>query len=803
MIWWRFLTLLGAYSGYRKRVARQNGTELSAPKRPIHRKRAKPTPPKNKLTKHHFVQKDTYQCALGICWIEGFSWEVNMKGILHKGMYITIIFVFGILPASEVFGETNEKVEMLESTTITVTARKAEESARDVPFSLTVIGGTELENRRLKSFEDALRQTPGVEIRTYGSVNTDVMRIRGVGSLYHIGSEDASVLINLDGVPQSLGTASMSIMDIERMEVMKGPQGTLMGRNSEAGAVNIITRKPTRHLEGYIKGEYGTENTFDTETAVSGPVTETLSARFAAKYSGYDSQVEYYGTDEPISEPRDIAVRGTLLWEPTEKTDATLTLGYEEKSDRTEFMLLAPYEDKQEIDLPKDSLDSDKDSHRATLDVTHEFGNMIFTSVTGYMREDSTEDRLMYDKLLFNALMGMNVTEGDALRKSSMDTYYQEFRLSSKPENDVFWVAGANYYRSDRNLSNSYDYKYIVDYMAMNGEIDSDFKTTDYGIFGEITYPVTRRLKITGGLRYTWDKKEYESDWTPSSTNPFAADYGPASDSDDMSSSFATGRASVSYAVNENLNTYFTYARGYKAEAYQDLPTGYIFSGNNSDLIVDAAKINSYELGMKMETADGRAGVNVALFFNDIKDDHVSFVDMKTLQNKVDNNDTETRGVEVEGFWRPGSGFTITAGGGYTDAEITGVPKTSQDVKEGNAIPDSPKWNATVSVSHNLSLPPFWGMKSPSLFTSVTNRYVGKREADSANSLQFDAYNKLDFRMGIMSEHVEFYVWGDNLLDEIYDLYGYNLGTSASGGNVIAGAPSRGRRIGVGAAYYF
>ena len=400
---------------------------------------------------------------------------------------------------------------------------------------------------------------------------------------------------------------------------------------------------------------------------------------------------------------------------------------------------------------------------------------------------------------------GMDSTEGDfTLREMSADTLYQEFRLSSKPEDDVFWVAGFNFYQSDRNLTNSYDYEHIMGYMAMNGSIDSNFKTTDYAVFGEATYPLTDRFKLTGGLRYTWDNKEYESDWMPAATNPFAGYYGPASDSDEMDSSFLTGRASVSYAVSDNINTYFTYARGHKAKAYQDLATEYIFLGDNADLVVDAATIDSYELGMKLETTDKYAGVNVALFFNDIKDDHVSYVDLTTMSNKVANNDTETKGLEIEGFWRPGNGFTITVGGGYTDAEITCVPETSMDVKEGNDVPFTPNWNATVSISHNLPLPSFWGMQSPSLFATATNRYVGDRKGDAANSFELDAYNKLDFRMGIMSEHLEFYVWGDNLLDEIYDLYGYNLGTSAvDGSDVIVGGPARGRILGVGVAYYF
>jgi iron complex outermembrane receptor protein len=717
---------------------------------------------------------------------------------------LTLVFISAnALWAGEIETSAEQKEVTIDS--ITVTARKAEESAKDVPFSLTVIDGLELENRRLKSIEDALRQTPGVEISTLGGINTDAIRIRGVGSLHSIGIDDTSVLINLDGMPQSLGMASMSAMDIERMEVLKGPQGTLMGRNSEAGAVNIITRKPTRHLEGYVRGEYGTKNTFDIETAISGPVTETLSARLAAKYAGYDNQIEYHGTNDPISRPWDVSVRGTLLWEPTKKTDITLTLGYEEKNNRTEALVLIPYEDKQKMDMPKGALDGSKDSQRSTLEITHDFDNLILTSTTGYTHWDSFEDRLVYDRLIANALFGMNIVEGDdVVRKYDVDAYYQEFRLSSKPESDVFWVTGVNLYHSDKKVLNIYDYQHIMKYRAMNGEIDSDFNTTDYAIFGEITYPATTKLKLTGGLRYTWDKKEYESDWTPSSTNPYAGDFGPASDSDEINSSFVTGRASVSYAFTENINTYITYARGHKSKAFQDLATEYIFTGDNSDQIVEGADIDSYEIGLKMETPDKKAGVNLALFFNDIKNDHIQYVDMNTLTSKVGNNDTETKGVEIEGFWKPGNGFTITAGGGYTGAEITDVPATSQNVKKGNAVPEAPEWNATISVSHQLNLPPFWGMRSPSLFTSVTNRYVGKREADAANTFQLDAYNKLDFRMGIMGEHIEFYAWGDNLLDEIYDLYGWRVGTSAlNGRDVFAGAPSRGRVLGLGIAYYY
>ncbi|WP_211204074.1 TonB-dependent receptor [Denitrovibrio acetiphilus] len=692
-----------------------------------------------------------------------------------------------------------EKVQTLQSTT--VTARKAEESAKDVPFSLSVISGNELENRRLANLEDALRQTPGIEVDTYGGSDTRNIRIRGVGSLESVSMDDTSVVINVDGVPQAVASATLNIMDIERVEILKGPQGTLMGRNSEAGAINIITKKPTRHLEGYLKGEYGTENTFLTEGAVSGPVSKTVSMRLAAKYSGYDNQVEYYNSTEPITEPRNFAVRATLLWEPTDKTDVTFSIGHEDIDNMTGADILAPYDDEQKTDIPKDSYDTEKSVDRFTLIFEHEFSAFDFTSVTGYVHTDANQQQYIYNGMIYREFYGF-VPEGSMTRELEQKAFSQELRLSSKSGSDIFWVTGANYYRSERDLNNvdAYDTFYSIGWY--NADLYKTFETTDIGVFGEVTYPVTDKLKLTGGLRYTWDKKEYDTDWTANPSNP--STIRTASDSDEMSESYGTGRVSVSYAVREDTNVYLTYARGHKAKGYNDWGNAFI-NGYDNDLIYDEAEIDSFELGAKFEAPNGKSGLNVAFFYNDIKDDHVMVWNHMDRVSDVENFDTESKGAEFSGFVKPGGGFTITAGFGYTDAEIKTVPGGSTSgAKEGNSIPNSPEWNATVSIAHSLSLKPFWGFKAPALVTTVTNRYIGSREGDPANTFELDSYNKLDFRIGVMSENLEVYVWGDNILDKVYDLYGWNYGASmVDGADVIVGMPSRGRILGVGAAYYF
>ncbi|WP_265823898.1 TonB-dependent receptor [Geovibrio ferrireducens] len=715
--------------------------------------------------------------------------------MLSRKLFGTLLAAAVILPAH---AHADDSIYKLDN--VTVTARKGEESAKDVPFSLSVIDGNELTNRGVKNFEDMLKQTVGVETSTYGGVETRIVRMRGVGSLQQVSPDDTSVIINIDGVPNNAGTATLSTMDIERVEILKGPQGTLMGRNSQSGAINIISKKPTKEFEGYIRGEYGDDNTFLTEGAVSGSLTEKLSARLAARYSGYDNQVKYYQTDEPVSKPRDLAVRGTLLWEPSSKTEVTFIAGYEEVNNRPEFRVLMPYDDKQEVDIPKDSSDADKDTNRYTLEVKHRFSKALFTSVTGYADAESTAKQFLYDGVLFRKQRGVT-GNGSRTVINENTAFDQEFRLSSKPQDKVFWVTGVNYFYSDRDLINTDAWSTFQPSYTFNAEMDVNFKTRSQAVFGEMTYPVTERIKLTGGLRYTWEKKEYEANWAANPSNP--STIRTANDSGEIDDNFMTGRAAISYELTKEVNIYGVYSRGHKTAGFNEWATGFI-TGTREDRYYSEAEVDSYELGFKYESADRRFGLNGAVFYNDNKDDHVLVYNYSINASDVENFDTESKGVELEGYAKLGR-FLINAGVGYTDTKIKSIPEGSSSGSEkGNKVPDTPEWSGTLSVSYFHNLPSFLGMKEPVFFSKLTERYVGSRSGDPADNFQFDSYHKLDARVGIMNGGLELYVWGDNLLDERYDLYGWYYGVSAvDGSEVVIGMPSKGRTLGLGAAYYF
>jgi iron complex outermembrane receptor protein len=537
------------------------------------------------------------------------------------------------------------------------------------------------------------------------------------------------------------------------------------------------------------------------EGAVGGPVTEKLGARLAFRYSGYDNPVQYYNTDNPVTRPWDMAVRGTLAWTPDSKTSATFIASHEQIENRATLDVLMPYGDDPEVDVPKDSYDEDKSIERVSLELKHEFDNFIGSSLTGYSYADQERKSCIYNGITFRKYLGMT-GDGSWRWGYQEDTFNQEFRLSSKPKDKIFWVAGVSGNISERDVDSKDSYDNFRPSYWMNAVYDKNFTTYSGGIFGEATYPLTEKLKVTGGIRYSWERKEYSANWAAKPSNP--SPIRTARDSHELNDDYPTGRAALSYEAIENLNLYAVYARGYKSGGFSEYATGFI-NGIKSDLIYKPAVVDSYEVGFKSELPNLNAGISGAFFYNDTRDEHLLVFDSSTYVSVPENFDTRSMGVELNGYWKIGYGFTLSAGGGYTDAEIKSVPGDSvSGAEKGNRVPDTPKWNATVSLGHALPLPDFLGMHSPVLTSKITNRYIGERYGSADNYFKLDSYNELDLKISLAGEHVEIYLWADNLLDERYELSAWYFGQSFVDGSLVSIAvPSRGRVIGGGLAYYF
>ena len=676
-------------------------------------------------------------------------------------------------------GERRKTAPAAEAATlpaVTVQARREEEKAKDLPFTVNVINDAALEERRLSSLEDVLRGTPGVEVNSWGGAGSANVRIRGVGSLYQSGVDDSSVVVNVDGVSASVSHAGLGTLDVEQVEVLKGPQGTLFGRSSAAGAINIRTHRPELgRWTGSARAEAGSDHQHLAEGALNVPMGETLAARLALRHNAQDYGYDNRLTGKPVSRPADSAWRASLLWQPQAATHVLLRAGRHDARRYQSVMLLRPYGERPGQEL--DSADPLAGNHfvieQQALEAQHDLPWARLTSVTSRQRHRLSENNYTGREVM-RAWMGMDVTFPLAKREHGRN-WNQELRLASLPGSAVFWVAGLDVYRAKwGNVQNQ-----------MGQGNGHDLTHNADAAFGEATWPLgASGLKLTAGLRHSRERKSYAGAYSGAAP----------SDARSLSERHTTGRAGLSWALTPQTSLYATLARGSKAGGFNE----------NATQPADSApyrpgKVDSLELGAKHEGADGRLRLEAALFSNRVKDDHLLAFDPGTHASWMINANTRSHGLELNGHWRAGAGLTFSGGlawisGSIRSHAVTNVP--AGDVNVGNRLPDVPRLSALLAVQWQCALPAFWGLASPTLNARLSVRHVGKRANDPQNSFDLDSYRKVDLRVGIASGNAEFYIWGDNLANKQYDLYGYYLTHG-----LVIGAPARGRSFGLGLAY--
>jgi iron complex outermembrane receptor protein len=672
--------------------------------------------------------------------------------------------------------------EEVELPTVTVTARHGEERAVDVPFGVSAISGEEVELRRAQTVEDAVKGVAGVVVNSYGGEpNSANILIRGNGSLNQVSVEDSSVGLIVDGVSFFARDLSMGAFDVERIEILKGSQGTLFGGNSQAGAVNIVTRRPTRFFEAHARAEYGEDHQHLEEVVVSGPLSERLSGRFALRGSGTEHWIENLEDGKPITKPTDLGMRGSLFWEIASGTNLLFIAERHKNKRSPSLAVLRPYDDPPALDFSSGVSglfnDSYKIIERYSLEINHDLPGSRLTSITAHTSTDYVAISL-YDRRAMQALYGMSgaidTNQSRSKQAAISHVISQDLRWSSLPGAPVFWVAGLNLSRSER----SYD-----TLSALNGMAGArDYETNSRALYGEVTYPLTPTLKLTGGLRHSWDRKTYDAIYDP----------GAIDDHRKLDHDYTTGRVALSCAPTPGLNLYGAFSHGHQSGGFGDFTT--------QSPPYKASDSNAFEVGFKMESPERRLSLNGALFLTKVKDDHLLGYDMSTYAANTINADTESRGAELEGVWRIGQGFELQGGLSYVSAKITNdvLGVSGGDVQRDNRKTDVPRWSGNVALSHHAHLPEFMGLAAPALNSRLSYQYVGKRPVDAQNHFNLGSYRKLDLRVGVVSGSTEIYLYGDNLLDEKYEHFGYWAMP-----NVTMGVPARGRTFGVGMQVFF
>ncbi len=622
-----------------------------------------------------------------------------------------------------------------ESLEIVVTAQKRTERLQDVPVAVSVISGTTLERNGGINIESAQYLVPSLNFRKSGTALNQSLYIRGVGTTtFSIGGEP-SVSTVLDGVVLSRsGEAFSDLVDIERIEVLRGPQGTLFGKNTSAGVISITTKRPGDKIGGFVDGGwfFGNGNEYRVRGAIDLPISDTIKSRFTGFYSKYDGNIF---NDAPNVQRRvngydRYGVRGIVVADASEALKFTLIGDYRKSNDDCCAEVIgqpalnadgSPFQaflDRAAVALPtlraergrtvRQNLvtQSDEKAYGVSLQADLSLGDFTLTSITAYRGYDSREIR--DGDFLATTFVGIAQSHDDGPQTGN--TFTQEVRLTS-PGNQFFdYVIGGFYSRaeSERTFTRA-NIRCTATTLATIGggllpcstapgasTIDFPIGTANFGsvfsnvaAFGQGTINIADNFRLIAGLRYTYDKLT----GFHIRTVPLAGASNPAFDQgvfDSASAIFPNGNPAAATGVPFRQQVTASNLSG-KVGAQFDITKDNIFYGTyargykgpalniffnlayNGTPPLSPETSDSYELGLKNTFLDGRLTLNIAAYYAKYKNfqaNNPDFVLGQRVTRFTNAGTISTRGFEVDFLLRPSRDLNIGGGLAYTDAKI-------------------------------------------------------------------------------------------------------------------------------------
>ena len=677
----------------------------------------------------------------------------------------------GLLAATSISSVAAAQTESEGIDTITVTAQKREQSLQEVPISITVLDGDFINDSALRDFEDYALFVPGVSFDQSARASSDV-RIRGIGLL---GGSQNTYGLYLDGFELTGGTGlstTTQLIDVGRLEVLRGPQGTAFGRNVVAGAINITSAEPsTDGVSGRV--EAGVENFggIDTRGVINLPLTETTAARISGYIQHTDGHIENIGPAGGSNDSDEYGVRLALQSEPTSKLRLRGSASWEKREQGlsnfvtdgvlrgnaigiaaalptlTQIGLLPPdilplqpegtfFPDRNDtVSLDTPSF-TEIENLIAIARADYDFGPASLIWVNGYIRTavDSQGDT---DASPLNlAIDRVN---------SKTEFYSSELRLQSNGDNRLDWVVGL-YASRDRfeglgaQLIGGDDAALLTGgLIADNVPFDSDFSISSrdsLAAFADLDFELTDRLTVLLGGRYNYDS--LESEVTDRITLFGPRDDIPRTTTDDDA---VTWRASLVYQLSDDINSYATVSTGYRAGGLQ--------LGNLNRRSFGTETMTNYEVGVKAFLFDRRASINVAGFLMEWEDVQIAVTDFATLTRFTDNaGAAEALGFEVDAQINPIDGLNLFVGAAFVDTELTDVSGDPNDPRSGSPLPLAPKWTVSATADYQRSI-------SGNLegFIRASYLYNGEMFDDlltqGEESLFYPAYSRIDLRAGI------------------------------------------------------
>ncbi|HKX23535.1 MAG TPA: TonB-dependent receptor [Rhizorhapis sp.] len=595
---------------------------------------------------------------------------------------------------------------------IVVTAQKRATNVQETPLAVTAVSGEDLAARQVNDFERLAPSLPSVNFgRNVGFAR---IAIRGLGFDATSAGQEGRVAFHSDGVYVSRPTAQLAgFFDVNRVEVVRGPQGTLYGRNATAGAVNVITNNPQNQFAGLAKLTVGNHSHIQTEGFFTGPVSDTVSARIAFQTVDNDGYGDNITTGENIDNEHSFAVRGKVKIEPSSKFDLVLAAEYSH-SDDNNFVYhhigagrpgVVPFGPALGGIVPPNPRDSSGNVPQRnvrrfsafTATMNWDVGFATLTSITGY-RDSNTQYQSDSD--------GTSAPVARVRINEIARQFSEELRLAGDI-GDLSYILGGYYFREELfGQSNFSPFRSPASGQQTQGiDYIGDFDTRAYAAFGQFDWRPVTGLTLSAGIRYSYEKRAIDQMGVADLVTP----YDPSVPYNHNLSQVArtsfdsfTPRFGIDFQATDDIMLYATYAKGFKSG-------GFALSAFTGDPL-RPEKLTDYEGGIKTEWFDRRLRINLSAFYYDYTDLQVQ----RLLGNQslpVNAASAKVKGIEVEFVASPIDGLEITGNGSILDTKFTTFftseaarPELGVQDLSGNRLPQAPPYTANLAVQYTKAV---------------------------------------------------------------------------------------------------
>jgi iron complex outermembrane recepter protein len=737
---------------------------------------------------------------------------------------------------------------------VVVTARRVEETVQQVPIPVSVVAGNLMADAGAFNVNRLKEMIPTVQFYSTNPRNSSI-NIRGLGAPFGLTNDgiEPGVGLYIDGVFYSRpASATLDFLDVQRVEVLRGPQGALFGKNTTAGALNVTTRRPTFTTETDFELNYGSFGFIQGKGSISGPLAQKVAVRLSFSGTQRDGMIFNTSTQERVNNLNNAGVRGQVLFAPSDRIAINTSVDHTRQRPQGFTQVVAGvaptlrHPDRQyaqiaadlhytppsfnafdrvtDIDTP---LQSNQDLGGAAVNIDWKLGRGRLTSTTGwrYWNWDPSNDR---------DFIGLSVTPISAA-PSTQRQWTQEVRYAGEISPRVNVVVGAFGFRQSIDSDSVFTQehgdaaaRFLLAPSALAatpGLLDGygftqslSFRNVSAAAFGQIEWSITDRLRVLPGLRYNYDRKDVDFDQQvygglqtsdPALIALQRSVLAPQAYATDVDDTNLSGQMTVAYRVAPRVNAYATYATGFKSVGLNlnGVPTDALGRPVLSAAIVRPEDVTHVEFGLKTEPFHG-ATANVTVYDTEIKDFQAQVVnaDVGVLRGYLANAEkVRVRGAEFDGSARVTTHLSFYGAAAYTDGRYISFPDAPPPLEDtggpqvkdisGSVLPGISTW-ATSFGAEYANPATLFGRRGE-LFGALDSSYRSSfsSSASASRYLVVDGYSLINARVGFRwSGGWTISLWSRNLLDKDY----FELLTAAPGNTgLYVGQPGDGRTVGV------